>query len=512
MSTSVFDLAVIGGGINGCGIARDAQGRGLSVFLAEKGDLAGGTSSASTKLIHGGLRYLEHYEFRLVRESLKEREVLWALAPHIIHPLRFVLPHSKGLRPAWLVRLGLFLYDHLGGRERLPGTRRIDLRRDEAGQPLKGGFETGFEYSDCWVDDARLVVLNARDAADRGAAIHTRTEVISAERHGNLWRIDLKDTRSDETSAISAHALVNATGPWVGGVLADRIENDSPFRVRMVKGSHILVPRLFDHDRAYIFQNPDQRIVFAIPFETDFTLVGTTDVDYRGRPEEVQADADEIAYLCNAASDYFTQSVSPDDVVWTYSGVRPLFDDGSHRAQTATRDYVLELDHPDGQAPLLNIFGGKLTGYRHLAEHALDKLSDAFPDLSPDWTHDVSLPGGNFPVDGRGALDAELHARYPELPHDLLHRLARTYGTQTCTVLGKAQTEANLGHHFGAGLYAREVDYLRHHEWAVTADDILWRRTKLGLRLDGAGRAELEQWLAHQDQKAHEIELNLKEA
>jgi len=491
VSETVYDIAIIGGGINGCGIARDAAGRGLSVFLAEKDDLGSGTSSVSTKLIHGGLRYLEYYEFRLVRESLREREVLWAMAPHIIQPLRFVLPHMKGLRPAWLIRLGLFLYDHLGGRILLPGSHFVDLKGDPVGRPLRSAFSKGFEYSDCSVDDARLVILNAQDAAARGAHINTRTEVMAATRNGDEWDVVLKDNQSGKTSNIRASALVNATGPWIGDVVATRITVPSQARIRMVKGSHIVVPRMFDHDKAYIFQNPDQRIIFAIPYHYDFTLIGTTDIDYSGNPEDVTAGSDEITYLCQAVSEYFSKAVSPADVVWSYSGVRPLYDDGKSAAQEATRDYVLERDGSPGGAVVLNVFGGKITTYRKLAEEVLGKLKPWFPTMAKAWTGGAALPGGDFPVDGRDALAAELAQKYPEIPAALLNRYARTYGTLSVVILGQSSTVADLGYHFGAGLYRCEVDYLIQHEWAVSAEDIVWRRTKLGLTMNPEEIADL---------------------
>jgi glycerol-3-phosphate dehydrogenase len=485
-----YDIAVIGGGVNGCGIARDAAGRGLSVFLAERNDLAGGTSSASTKLIHGGLRYLEHYEFRLVRESLIEREVLLSMAPHIIWPLRFVLPHQKGLRPAWLIRLGLFLYDHLGGRKILPPSRSLNLRRDPAGDPLKPEFKKGFEYSDCWVLDARLVVLNAVDAARRGAVIRVRTEVLKAARQGDHWDIEVEDRATGQRETVKARLLVNAAGPWISDVISQRIAVTSRSRTRLVKGSHIVVPRLFDHDRAYIFQNPDQRIIFAIPYEGEFTLIGTTDVDFQGDPADAAANQDEIDYLCRAASEYFTNPIAPADVVWSYSGVRPLYDDGASAAQEATRDYVLELDGQGGEAPLLNIFGGKITTYRHLAEDALEKLSDWLPGADAPWTRGAALPGGDFAVDGFEDLVAEFARAHPDVDTVLVRRLARAYGTKAADILA-----ADPGIHFGAGLWQREVEYLVRTEWAMTADDILWRRTKLGLRLSAGETDGLKRWL-----------------
>ena len=495
MSETLYDIAIIGGGVNGCGIARDAAGRGLSVFLAEKTDLASGTSSASTKLIHGGLRYLEYYEFRLVRESLREREVLWAMAPHIIQPLRFILPHMKGLRPVWLIQLGLFLYDHLGGRVLLPGSHFVDLKSDPVGRPLRSKFRKSFEYSDCSVDDARLVILNAQDAAAHGAHIHTRTEVTAATRNGDEWDIALKDNQSGKTSNIRARALVNATGPWIGDVVATRITVPSQARIRMVKGSHIVVPRMFDHDKAYIFQNPDQRIIFAIPYQHDFTLIGTTDIDYSGNPEDVAAGSDEIAYLCQAVSEYFSWAVSPADVVWSFSGVRPLYDDGKSAAQEATRDYVLERDGSPGGAVVLNVFGGKITTYRKLAEEVLGKLKPWFPTMAKAWTAGAALPGGDFPVDGRDALAAKLARQYPEIPATLLNRYVRTYGTLSTMILGQSLAVADLGHHFGAGLYRREVDYLIDNEWALSAEDIVWRRTKLGLKMSPEEIADLKSWL-----------------
>jgi glycerol-3-phosphate dehydrogenase len=489
-----YDIAIIGGGVNGCGIARDAAGRGLSVYLCEKSDLAGATSSASTKLIHGGLRYLEYYEFRLVREALMEREVLLRAAPHIISPLRFVLPHHKGLRPAWLIRLGLLLYDHLGGRKILPPARRIDLTRDPAGAPLKPAFRKGFEYSDCWVDDARLVVLNAIDAAERGATIETRTEMVKAERRAGGWRVTVRD-RSGALREIGAKAIVNAAGPWVGAVTSERLGLLPDAPIRLVKGSHIVVPRLFDHDRAYIFQNADKRIVFAIPYEQDFTLIGTTDLDYGGDPGSPHATDAEVAYLCAAASEYFRQPIDPSRVVWTYSGVRPLYDDGASAAQEATRDYVLKVEGGGDLAPVLNIYGGKITTYRRLAEAALEQLRPVLPTLGRPWTAGASLPGGDFPVDGRAALAAKIAALSPSCSPRRAARLARAYGTRATRIVEGVRTEADWGVPFGADLTEREVRYLMAHEWAWTAEDILWRRSKLGLRMDKAEAARLEDWM-----------------
>ena len=486
--TDIIDLAIIGGGINGAGIARDAAGRGWSVLLAEQGDLAQATSSASTKLIHGGLRYLEYYEFRLVREALMEREVLWGIAPHIIWPLRFVLPVHAGLRPAWLLRTGLFLYDHIGGRKRLPATRSLDLTRDQAGTALKPEFRRGFEYSDCWVEDARLVVLNARDAANRGAEILTRTRVTAATREDGAWTVTLDSGRS-----VRAHALVNAAGPWVAEVLTGVMHANQSAKVRQVKGSHIVVPRLTGHDRCYIFQNADGRIFFAIPYERDYTLIGTTDLDYHDDPAAVAITPEEIAYLCAGVSAYFRTPVTPADVVWTYAGVRPLYDDGATAAQAATRDYVLTLDAPADQPASLSVFGGKITTSRRLAEAALAKLALHLPvpkaGKPPGWTGTTALPGGDFPRDGYAALVTDLRTNHAFLPEDLARRLVRAYGTGAARLLDGATTLGDLGTQYGAGLTAAELAYLRREEFARTATDVVWRRSKLGLRL-GAGEIE----------------------
>ena len=495
----VFDLAIIGGGINGCGIARDAAGRGNSVFLCEMNDLASGTSSWSTKLIHGGLRYLEYYDFRLVREALIERELLWQIAPHIIRPLRFVLPHHAGLRPAWLLRLGLFIYDHLGGRRLLPAARSVDLRRAEVGKPLvPGRFTQGFEYSDCVVDDARLVALNARDAADRGATVRTRMKAISAKPNGDHWRILLEDTVTGAQSSIAARALVNAAGPWVAEVLSQRTGVAAKAKVRLVQGSHIVVPRLYDHDRAYTFQNGDGRVVFVIPYRDDFTLIGTTDRDYDGDPAKVKASQEEIVYLCNSVNDYLAKPVKPEDVVWAYSGVRPLYDDGASEAKAATRDYVFEFDTPDG-LPLLSIFGGKITTYRRLAEEVLEKL---FPYLNGDkasegWTAHAPLPGGDMDVAAIPAIADQLIRDYAFLSRVFALRLAHAYGTRASRVLGEASTTADLGQLFGDTLFEREVRYLMGYEFARTAEDIVWRRSKLGLRLSKTEVDGLEDWMAN---------------
>lgn len=497
-----YDLLIIGGGINGIGIARDAVGRGVSVKLVEMGDLAGATSSASTKLIHGGLRYLEYYEFNLVRKALKEREVLWRLAPHIAWPLRFILPHHKDLRPAWLLRLGLFMYDHLGGRKLLPATQTVRLDQGPFSQGLKRLFTKGFEYSDCWVDDARLVVLNARDAADRGADIQTRTKCVSARRENGVWQAVLKDVATGKEETVTAKVLVNAAGPWVADMLQGVVGANNTSAVRLVKGSHVVVPRLFDHDRCFIFQNGDGRIVFAIPYETDFTLIGTTDVDFDKDLADVRISQDEVDYLCAAASEYLDKKITSEDVVHTYSGVRPLYDDGASDAKAATRDYVLELDAGDDRPAILSVFGGKITTYRKLSEQVLAKLEPYLPFAKGEWTADAPLPGGDFSVQDFDGQVAALGQAYPFLEAAFATRLIRLYGTMAWSILGKAKTQDDLGQNFGASLYEAEVRWLVTREWASTADDILWRRTKLGLRVTADEKAGLESFL-----KAHLAEM-----
>jgi glycerol-3-phosphate dehydrogenase len=495
---SIYDVFVIGGGINGCGIARDAVGRGYSVMLAEMNDLASGTSSWSTKLIHGGLRYLEHYEFRLVRESLMEREVLWGNAPHIIWPLRFILPHHKGLRPAWFLRLGLFLYDYIGGRKLLPATKTLNMRNDDTGRPLKPLFSKAFEYSDCWVNDARLVALNAMDAKQRGATIATRTQVIKAERNDGLWVIQLRNNRSGKIENVQAKMLINAAGPWVDHIINTAIGDNSKKNVRLVQGSHIVVKRMFEHDKCYIFQNSDNRIIFAIPYERDFTLIGTTDQDYKGDPKDIAITDTEIDYLCAAASDYFVKPVTRGDIVWTYSGVRPLYDDGASKAQEATRDYVLKLEGTPESGVVLNIFGGKITTYRRLSEHVLEKIESVLGKKGKSWTKSGTLPGGDFPVTGFNDLVKKLITDYPFLGQEAALRLARLYGTRAWAVLRNAKTFTDLGETFGPDLTRLEVDYLIEHEWALDADDILWRRTKAGLKTEKSDQVRLKEYVNRQ--------------
>ncbi len=480
---------MIGGGVNGAGIARDAAGRGAKVLLLEAHDLASGTSSASTKLVHGGLRYLEYREFALVREALRERETLWVIAPHIVRPMRFVLPCTPGLRPRWMLRLGLFLYDHLAGHSRLPGTRSIDLRRHEAGRALDHALRHGFEYSDGWVDDARLVVLNALDAAEHGAVIRTRTPMLAARREGNSWAVETA------SGSVMARALVNAGGPGADAV--SRLAGEQPpFAIRRVRGSHIVVRKLFDHDNAYIFQLPDTRICFAIPYEGSFTLIGTTDRDHPGPLTDVSAADDEIAYLCTAASRYFATPVTPDDVVWTYAGVRALVDEGTGRPEAATRGYRLTLTEPGEGAPLLGVWGGKITSYRHVAQAAVDLLAPRLATLSgPRWTGQAPLPGGDFPPEGQAELIAALAADYPFLSTRDATRMVRAYGTRARRWLGEARGWADLGHMFGAGLSEAEVAYLRRVEWAQSAEDVLWRRSKLGLHMNAEQRAEVARWI-----------------
>ena len=487
-----FDLLVIGGGINGVGIARDAAGRGLSVLLVERGDLASATSSASSKLVHGGLRYLEQYEFRLVRESLAEREILLAAAPHIIWPLRFVLPVHSGLRPPWVIRTGLFLYDHIGGRDALPPTRTLLRGRDKALAPLHARYLKAFEYSDCWADDARLVVLNAIDAADRGACIEPGWNVTAARREGELWLVEMISA-AGEKRARRTRGVVNAAGPWVQDVLRATGSTRSS-SVRLVKGSHVVVPRLYEGPQAYTLQTTDGRIVFVIPYQDDFTLIGTTDIPFTGDPMEVTASSDEIGYLCNFASEYLERPVQPADVVWTYSGVRPLYDDGEASASTVTRDYVFDLEAHPGQAPLLSVFGGKLTTYRKLAEHALSELQPALGMGGRQWTLGATLPGGDIPGRDFENFCAQQGKRYRFVPVRLVRRLCRAYGTRIERVIGNASSLTGLGEEIAPQLYEAELQFMRDHEWARSAEDALWRRSKVGLRLDATQRARVASW------------------
>jgi glycerol-3-phosphate dehydrogenase len=490
--TGPYDLLIIGGGINGAGLARDAAGRGLRVMLVEQDDLAAHTSSASTKLIHGGLRYLETYEFRLVRESLLERERLLEAAPHLVRPLRFVLPHDPLTRPAWLVRLGLFLYDHLAPRKRLSACERLDLRKDPRGAPLKLLSPAGFAYSDCAVDDSRLVVANAVDAAARGAAIRTRTRLEQAERVDGMWNCAILDRNAAQIAMVRARGLINAAGPWVTEVLNSRLGRPTSKHVALVKGSHIVVPRLYEGEHAYMLQNPDRRIVFAIPYEQDFTLVGTTDLLFEGAPGHPTISEDEMDYLVETLARWFKRPPRREDIVWTYAGVRPLFDDGSHNVSAMTRDYAFDLDAPDGAPPLLSIFGGKLTTYRRLAEHALDDLARFFPEMKGAWTGTAPLPGGDVSGGDIEAYIADFSARHAFLSPDTARRLVRAYGTRAEGVIGEAKSLSDLGRDFGAGLSEAEVQYLREKEWARSAEDILWRRSKLGLRVPAEAEQAIE--------------------
>jgi len=491
-----YDLFIIGGGINGAGLARDAAGRGFKVCLAEMNDLASGTSSASTKLIHGGLRYLEHYEFRLVREALQERTVLWKIAPHIIHPLRFILPYHKGLRPAWMLRAGLFIYDNLGGFSReLPGTSTVNIPR-LYGDALKSEFQKGFEYSDARVDDSRLVTLNARSAAELGAEIKTRTEVKKLTAENGRWRIALHDRLSGKTYEIRAAFAANMAGAWINEIMRDALGSTEHPPVRLVQGSHIVAPKLYAHDRAYIFQNADNRIIFAIPYQDDFTLIGTTDLDYKGDPAKAQISEEEIRYLCSAASEYFRVPVQREKVVWSYSGIRPLYDDGTSAAQEATRDYVLKMMGSASQPPLLNTYGGKITTYRRLAEDAMKHIEARLGKRKPAWTASAALPGGDFPHKGFDIFTASLAKALPDLDARAVKRLAGSYGTDALLMFN--ESKADKGRHFGHGLYETEVNWLREKEWARTAEDILWRRTKLGLWFSKDETEALASYLAGQ--------------
>ncbi|TBN39052.1 glycerol-3-phosphate dehydrogenase [Paracoccus subflavus] len=494
----MIDLFVIGGGINGAGVARDAAGRGLKVVLCEKDDLAQGTSSRSGKLVHGGLRYLEYHEFRLVREALIEREVLLAAAPHIIWPMRFVLPHSPDDRPAWLVRLGLFLYDHLGGRNKLPGTRTLDLRRDPEGAPLLDRYHKGFEYSDCWVDDARLVVLNAVGAAEKGATVLTRSPCVSARRADGAWTVQTRNQVTGEVRTFRARCLVNCAGPWVSQVINNVAGANSSRNVRLVKGSHIIVPKWWSGSQAYLVQNHDRRVIFINPYEGDKALIGTTDIPWDDRAEDVAISDDEIDYLLAAVNRYFKEKLRRTDVLQSFSGVRPLFDDGKGNPSAVTRDYVFDLDTTGG-APLLNVFGGKITTFRELAERGMHRLRDIFPAMGPDWTAEAPLPGGeiaNADFESFLNLLRELH---PWMPRPLVVHYARLYGARTKDVVAGAMGMAGLGRHFGGTLYEAEARYLVAREWAQTPDDILTRRTKHYLHLTPAEQDAFADWFAGSD-------------
>lgn len=483
--TDTFDMIVVGAGINGAGIARDAAGRGLKVLICDQGDLANYTSSASTKLVHGGLRYLEYYEFRLVQKALAEREVLLGIAPHIIWPLRFVMPHVKALRPAWLIRLGLFLYDHLGGRKKLPASKGINLRKHETGEPLIDELTKGFMYSDCWVQDSRLVVLNCLDAARRGSSVLPRTRCVGAQRTEGRWEIRLKDLPTGEESVVYSRSLVNAAGPWVARFLDDAMRRDDDKDVHLVKGSHIVVPSMFEHEASYLFQNHDGRVIFAIPYEQHYTLIGTTDVAYEGNPADAQASDEEIAYLCDAVNHYFKKSITRADVTWTYSGVRALYDESEEdNVSAVSRDYSLDLD--ERNPPMLSVFGGKITTYRTLARQAVDKLAPALGAKIMDWTGAETLPGGDMPNGDFDAYLAQIQKEYAWLPDEMAWRLVRNYGTEVKVMLGSAQSLADLGWHFGSDLYEAELRYLAEHEWAMSGEDAIWRRTRIGLALDQA--------------------------
>lgn len=512
------DLFIIGGGINGCGIARDAAGRGYSVTLAEMSDLASATSSASTKLFHGGLRYLEYFEVRLVREALIEREILLKAMPHISWPMRFVLPYHKsmrfesntptsrllsvvmpwmrGRRPAWLIRFGLFLYDNLGGREILPGTRTLKLGATPEGMPLQDKYQHAYEYSDCWIEDSRLVVLNARDAQNRGADIRVRTKVVSVERKKNHWDVECENVDTGEREVVSARMLVNAAGPWVGETIHNIARINSTDSVRLVRGSHIVTRRLYDHDKAYFFQGTDGRIIFAIPYEGEFTLIGTTDADHSDpsvKPECTEAERD---YLIKFANQYFACKLSAEDVVWTYSGVRPLYDDGANNASAATRDYTLRVDKSAG-APILNIFGGKITTYRRLAEEALGRIREQLPNDQGDWTAGVPLPGGDFQVGELEEMVLRLMRHFVFLTPAHARRLVRAYGTEAFDMLANVGSVRDMGMDFGATLTEREVKWLIDKEFARTAEDVVWRRSKLGLKMSSEQINALSQWMTN---------------
>jgi len=489
-----FDLVVIGGGINGTGVARDAAGRGLSVLLCEKDDLAQATSSSSTKLIHGGLRYLEFFHFKLVRESLREREILLRSMPHIIWPLRFTLPHHRGLRPSWLLRLGLFIYDHIGGRKLLPPTKKINLKKHKTGIPLKDKFSIGFEYSDCWVEDSRMVALNASDAKNNGAVIKTRTTFERATRNNDVWDIIL-DSQNGNKQKITSSAIVNCSGPWVTNVIESNLQQKNSTETRLIKGSHIITKKLFDNDSNYIFQNSDGRIIFAIPYETDFTLIGTTDIEYEGDPNKAKCSLEEKKYLIESISEYLDVQVDINDIVHTYSGVRPLFNDNKSEAQNVTRDYVVKADSNNGKTPLISVFGGKITTYRILAEKVIDELKPYFKNIKNNWTKDSFLPGGNFDPNEVSKLVNSILDKYNFIDEKWAIRLVKAYGTNAIHILNESNTVEDLGINFGWNLTEKEVLWLINMEFAKSAEDILWRRSKLGLRFSDDQVKYLENWL-----------------
>ncbi len=490
MDSKVFDLAIIGGGINGAGIAADAAGRGLSVYLCEQHDFASATSSASSKLIHGGLRYLEHYEFRLVNEALKEREVLLSNAPHLVKPMRFILPHRPHLRPAWMIRIGLFMYDQLGKRETLAGSHKVIFDQDS---PLKSNIKQGFEYSDCAVDDARLVISNLLSAKDNGATLHNQTRCIEAKQMNGLWHLVMQDTGSNQEFKVTAKSLVNAAGPWVANFIKQQTKTTSPYGVRLIKGSHIVVPRLHKMDRAFILQNEDNRVVFVIPYLNDFSLIGTTDVEYNGKPSDVKISEEETNYLLKISNDHFKHQLTVDDIKWSFSGVRPLCDDESNNPAAITRDYTLALD--DSQpAPLLSIFGGKITTYRKLAEAALKRLLPYHSNMNAPWTRYTALPGGDFPQ-GIKQFHTELQKRHPWINKETLQRYCDAYGTRCELFLEGIKSINDMGEHFGHGLYAVEVDYLLKEEWVKNTEDLLWRRSKLGLFINTEGIEKLKHYI-----------------
>ena len=491
-----FDVFVVGGGINGVGIARDAAGRGLEVALCDAGDLGGATSWTSTKLIHGGLRYLEYGEFRLVRESLAEREVLLKNAPHLVRPVRFVLPHAPAMRPAWMIRAGLFLYDHLGRRDSLPGSEGLDLRRSPLGEGLQADFRKGFAYSDCLVDDARLVIVNARAASSLGATVMVRTGFAGAEVIDGVWHVLLVDSETGARGLVRARAVVNVAGPWVRQVRSATKGVSAGKTIRLVKGSHIVVPRLYEGEHAYLLQHDDGRVVFVIPFERQYSLVGSTEVEVQGEPGPVSISDEEVDYLCRAVGRYLARPVRPTDVVWSFAGLRPLFGENGDSLSALTRDYEVELETVN-DTPVVTVYGGKISTYRRLADVVLAKLTTCFAHMKPSWTASTPLPGGDIPNGDLDAFVRHLVLEFPRLPEMLLESLVRRYGTLCLEVLGGAHDVELLGQHFGAGLYAREIDYLIDYEWARTAEDVLWRRTKAGLHMSAHQRATVAEYLKH---------------